>query len=283
MAGYDQLDFAKDITQYAIMCTQPKYGTNFLPNKIPDMEDVARENLKNAIKDIRHIPEWFVIDAYLERWTANFQRFLNRENHTKLLNNNKNKIESLDDIVNVLESSIRVMNMEFENWHKKSLKEFLESDLPLDLYNLYTTSYIERVRAMDHMVQRLYTLRQKAYSRPKNSHNTPKILTGLYGGNYKEILWALSGTLRSELTLRMYIMLINGKNVNDLFESKPIKLKGDKALAVYVDKYKENLFGLITALAKSGINDSNLISPPLQSFEDFGIKLQQMAAKHKIT
>lgn len=281
MAGYDKLDFAKDVTHCAMIYTQPKHGIDLPLNKIPGIEDIARDNLKNAIKRINPKPEWFVIDDYVERWAMDFRKFLNRENYKKLTVRNDNKAELLDAVVNTLKSLIRVMNKEYENWHQRSLKEFLESDLSLGLYNLYTTSYIERVRAMDYVAKRLRELRQKIFIHRGNDHKISKTLTSFYSIGDEEILQALSKTLRSEITLRMYIVLINSKNIDDLFESRSVRLKGDKELAGYVDKYKEQLFRLTVALNKSGVKDSNLISPPLKSFENFGIKLQQIVAKHE--
>lgn len=273
--NYSRLDFAKDFTLCVLVYTQPGRGINLPPTKIQNLDDVACDNIRDSIDQIHPKPEWFVMDDYLKSWKNNFKKFLLNNNHKKLLDPMRFRDTWPEDVADILGRLVKIMDDEYENWHRISMKGFFESNLPLELYNLYTISYRQRAYAMQYFEESLRTIQPEFYMHRGNNQKMKKVLYN-FVEQHKEVQQALLKTLHSEFALVFYLKLSNAEKPNDLFKNLPIISKNNDEFIRYMGEFKQNLSKLTVLMSRNRTDTIILSSPRLNAFEGLGEELRRV-------
>lgn len=272
---YGRLDFAKDFTLCVLLYTQPGRGIDLPPTKIQNLDDVACDSIRDAIDQIHSKPAWFTMDDYLKSWKNNFEKFLSNNNYKKLLDPRGFRYKWVEDAADTLSLLVKTMDNEYENWHRTSMKEFFESNLPMELYNLYTISYIQRMYAMQYFENGLRAIQRRFFIHRGNNQKMKKVLYE-FVEQHKEIQQALLKTLHSEFALVFHLKLSNAKNTNDLFKNLPIISKNNDEFIKYMNKFKQNLSELTALMNKNRTDTIILSSPRLNAFKNFGEELRRI-------
>lgn len=271
---YGRLDFAKDFTRCILLYTQPGRGIDLPSNKIPNLDDVACDSISDAIDQIHTKPEWFIMDDYLKSWKNNFKKFLSDSGYERLLDPSGLRHVWLQDAADILSLLVKIMDEEYENWHRISMKEFFESDLPLELYNLYTISYRQRAYAMQYFEKGLREIQPKFHIHRGNNQKMKRVLYDFV--EQHEVQQALSKTLHSELVLVFYLKLSNAKKPNDLFKNLPIISKNNDEFVKYMSEFKQNLSELTVLMSRNRTDTIIFSSPRLNTFENIGKDLRRI-------
>lgn len=299
--NYDKQDFAKSAALYVLQHFQPSLkkkmeSKHYLKRKVidltpdeqPDMEKIIHSEIEYVANHVSFKSDWFTTDGYLKLWKKYFTKFL--DEHVEIQESLETFESDFPDDVNeqfslMIDSLSRLVLMlkaSYDEWHRKSMAEFLDSNLPLELYNLYNLSYIEKLSVMRSLVADLTRLQGRLHLVRANERKIASELSKFERQNNK-LSKMLSIISRSELTLRFYLKSNNAKELDDLFKTKPITLvkKSDEKFGMYLNDFRQNLFELTNFVDKKYLNeDIRLNSSKSESFNDFDEKLRQLILKH---
>lgn len=299
---YDEQDFVKPALLYTLQYFQPslkKKDTSehymqttiidLTPAKQPDLEKIVSSEIEFVANQISFKAEWFTVNDYLKLWKKYFKKVLDENMEIRRsfealesdFADNPNEqfslmIDSLDMLRLMLETS-------YDQWHRNIMAEFLKSTLPLELYNMYNLSYIEKISVIKSIIASLTRLRGRLYIIRANEK---KIKTELkeFEKQLGKLLDILTKTSRSEFTLRFFLRSSNASKLEDLFMTKPLTLNDDtkEKFTEYLDKFSDNLCELTNFLDKRHLNEDMMLlnSSESESFDDFDEKLREIVLKH---
>ena len=160
----------------------------------------------------------------------------------------------------------------YDQWHRKIMTEFLESDLPLELYNLYNLSYVGKTTVIKSIMISLSKLDTRLHLVISNEG---KIVTELrkFNKRHKILLEMFMSTSSSEFTLKFFLKSANAKEMEDLFRTKPLTLNTiteRKRFEEYLDNFRQHLFKLTNHLDKKYHDELILLnSSDSKAFDDF--------------
>ena len=166
---------------------------------------------------------------------------------------------------------------------QKNNGEFLESDLPLELYNLYNLSYIGKTTVIKSIMINLTKLQTRLHLVISNEG---KIVTELrkFNNHHKILLEMFMSTSSSEFTLKFFLKSANAKDVEDLFRTKPLTLNTiteKKRFEEYLDNFRQNLFKLTNHLDKKYLDELILLnSSDSEAFDDFAKNLRHIILRY---
>lgn len=299
--NYDKQEFAKSATIYVLRHFQPSLKKktasehyvkrtmiDLMPDEQPDLDKMISSEIELVADKVRFNADWFTTDSYLNLWKKYFTEFLDENTEIQEL---LQALQSDPDDTNkqfslMMDSLTRlriVLRTSYGQWHRKIMAEFLESDLPLELYNLYNLSYIVKTSAIKSFRADLFKLQTKLYLVRSNER---KITAGLreFEKHHKKLSETLMKTSRAEFTLSFFLRAVNAKELEDLFRTKPLTLNTNaekKRFEEYLDKFRQSLFELASHLDKKYLDgDIMLNSSDSESFGDFDEKLRQTILKH---
>lgn len=293
--SYDRQEFAKPVAIYVLQHFQPslekkitsthyvkKTMIDLMPDEQPDLNKIIRSETELVVDKVRFRADWFTADAYLKLWNRYFTEFLDEntviQESLQALQSNLDDInEQFSLITNSLKKLQLMLSDSYDQWHRKMMAEFLESDLPLKMYNLYNISYIAKASAINSFVADLNRLQPQLHVVRSNEK---KIATELkeFEKHHRRLSGMMTRTSRSESTLRFFLKTANAKELEDLFKTKPLTLNSGtekKRFEEYLGEFTQNLFELINHLGKTRLDkDIMLNSSDSESFADFDKKLR---------
>ena len=261
---------------------------DLMPDEQPDLDKIISSEIEFVVNKVSFNANWFTTDDYLKLWKEYFTKFLNE--NTVIQKSLQDLRSNLDDtseqfrlIIESLAKLQLMLQTSYDQWHRKIMAEFLESDLPLELYNLYNISYIGKASAIKSFVADLTRLQIKLHLVRSNER---KITSELK--EFEKCHRGLSETLtrasRSESTLRFFLKTANAKELEDLFRTKPLALNSStekKRFKEYFGEFMQSLFELTNHLDKIHPDEDIMLNPSDSvSFGDFDKELRQAVFKH---
>ena len=139
-----------------------------MPDEQPDLDKIIYSEIEFVVDKVHFNADWFTTGAYLTLWRKHFTEFLDENPEIQEL---RQAFRSDPDDINKqfglmidsLKRLSRILKTSYDQWHRKIMAEFLESDLPLELYNLYNISYIGRISAINSLVTDLTKLQTRLH------------------------------------------------------------------------------------------------------------------------
>lgn len=296
----DRQEFAKPAVIYVLKHLQPRLGKkttprryvkkttiDLMPDEQPDLDKIIYGEIEFVVDKVHFNADWFTTSAYLNLWKKHFTEFL--EENTEIQELHQAFQSDPDDInkqfglmIDSLKRLSRMLRTSYGQWHRKMMAEFLESDLPLELYNLYNISYIGRTSTINSLVTDLTRLQTMLYL-VRSDEKKIRAELKKFEKRRKKISEMLK-TSRSELTLRFFLMAANAKELEDLFRTKPLTLNNNierKRFEEYLDEFRQNLFEMTNHLDKRHLDEDIILnSSDSESFRDFDKKLRQAILRH---
>ena len=299
--SYDRQEYAKSATLYVLQHFQPSLGKkttpkhyvkktiiDLMPDEQPDLDKIISSEIGFVVDKVRFKADWFTTDDYLKLWKKYFTEFLNentmiQESLQALQSNSDDTSEQFGLMMDSLRELRRMLRDSYDQWHRKIMAEFLESDLPLELYNLYNISYIGKASAIKSFVADLTRLQTKLHLVRSNER---KIMSELreFEKCHRRLSETLAKASRSESTLRFFLKSVNAKELEDLFRTKPLVLNSsaeEKRFKKYLGEFTQSLFELTDQLDKIHLNEDIMLnSSDSVSFGDFDKELRQAVFNH---
>ncbi len=298
--SYDKQDYAKSAVLYVLNHFKPNlhkksFGKHYqkktiidlFPDEQPDFFKMVYSEIDHVANSVHFKPDWFSTDKYVELWKKNFAKFL--DEHIEI-QESLDSFESDPNDVNVqfemmIDSLSRLsllLKTLYDEWHQKSMAEFLDSDLPFELYNLYNISYIEKISAVRTLVGDLMRLRSILYLVRSNERKVRHELKKFEQRTYA-ISRLLTNVSRSEFTLKLYLRSKNAQNLDDLFKTIPLNLdtNSDKQFKIFFNSFRDNLYVFTNFINRKYLDEDVLLnSPNSESFTEFDEKLRAVILKH---
>ena len=301
--NYDRQEFAGPAAIYVLHHLQPslekktiperyakKTMIDLMPDEQPDLDKIMSSEIDLVVDRVRFSADWFTTDAYLKLWKQYFTEFL--DENTEIPESLQALREGPDDtdeqfslMMNSLEGLRRALRASYDQWHRKIMAEFLESDLPLEMYNLHNLSYIEKTSTIRSLVAGLTKLRTRLHLVRSNEKKITAELKE-FEKRHRRLSKTLTRVSRSELTLRFFLRAANAEELEDLFRTKPLTLHSDierKKFEEYLGEFRQSLFELTNHLDKRHSDEDIMLnSSDSESFDDFDEKLRQTVLKHAL-
>ena len=299
--SYDRQEFAKPAAIYVLQHLQPrlernpttehyvkKTTINLMPDEQPDLDKIISSEIEFVVDKVRFNAEWFTTGAYLKIWRRYFTEFLDKnttiqESLHSLRSDSDDTSEQFGLMTNSLKELRWMLRTSYEQWHRKIMAEFLESDLPLELYNLYNISYIGKTSVIKSFIGDIARLQTKLHLVRSNERKITSELKK-FEKCHENLSKTLTKVSRSESTLRFFLKAANAKEMEDLFRAKPLTLNSSterQKFEEYLGEFRQSLFELTNRLDKRyRDNDIVLNASDSESFDDFDKKLRQAVLKH---
>jgi hypothetical protein len=298
--SYDKHEYAKSAVLYVLNHFKPNlhkksFGKHYqkkttidlFPDEQPDLFKLISSEIDHIAKTVGLNADWFSTDEYMKLWKKNFTQFLGenieiQESLDSFESNSDDVNAQFEMIIDSLSRLSLLLKTSYDEWHQKSMAEFLESDLPFELYNLYNLSYIEKISVIRSQVGDLMRLRNMLHLVRSNDKKIKSELAKFEQRNYatSQLLTSVS---RSELTLKFYLRSKNAQSLDDLFKTIPLKLdvNSDKQFNVYFNSFRDNLSVFTNFVDRKYLyEDIALNSSNSESFVDFDEKLRTVILKH---
>ena len=256
---------------------------DLMPDEQPDLDKIISSEIEYVVDKVHFSADWFTTDAYLKLWKEYFTEFLN-ENIAiqELLQALRSDLDDTSKqfglMINSLEELRRMLRASYDQWHKKIMAEFLESDLPLELYNMYNIAYIGKTAMIKSLVADLARLQIKLHL-VRSDERKITVELNEFEKSHKKLSETLTRASRSESTLRFFLSTANAKELEDLFRTKPLTLNNNterKKFEEYLGEFRQNLFELTNHLDKKYLDEDIMLnSSDSEPFSDFDGKLRQ--------
>ena len=298
--SYDKHEYAKSAVLYVLSHFKPNLnkksmGKHYLkkttidlfPDEQPDLFKIIYSDIDYVTNKVGFDDDWFSIDNYLALWKKNFTKFLNehtevQESLDSFISNSNDIYEQFEMIIDSLSKLSSIMKISYDEWHQKSMAEFLDSDLPLELYNLYNISYIEKISAIRSLVGDLMRLRNMLHL-VRSDERKIKNLLAKFEKNTNTLSKSLTELSRSELILKFYLCSKNAKNLDDFFKAIPLKLdkNSEVQFRLYFNSFRSALFTFTKSVDRKYLDENIVLnSSKSESFIDFDEKLRTIVLKH---
>ena len=299
--NYDKQEFAKSATMYVLQHFQPslkkkttpehymkKTMIDLMPDEQPDLDKIISSETEFAVDKVSFNADWFTTGAYLKLWDKYFTEFLDenaeiQESLQALRSKPDDTNEQVSLMIDLLNALRQMLRASYGRWHRKMMAEFLESDLPLELYSLYNLSYIGKTSAIKSFRTDLARLQTRLHLVRSNERMITAELRK-FKKRRRRLSETLARTFRSEFTLRFFLRAANARELEDLFRTKPLTLNTSperKRFGEYLGEFRQDLFELTNRLDKKHLDDDiALNSSDSESFDDFDEKLRQAILRH---
>ena len=299
---YEKYDYAKSSIMYILEHFKPhmtmtkegpmylrKPYIDFSPDTKPDIEKMITSEILFVIDKIGFLPNWFNTTEYMQKWKKYFYDFLNEHNDLKKL---IDKLESgvtltPDDEYDIIINSFKKLNEAFRNsyevWHEKSVAEFLDSNLPFELYGLYNLSNLYRIDTLDMIVKNITEFSFHMHLSRGNSKKMDA-MSNSFDKKMRIISNQLTSLTRSELIVRMFLKLKNSKTIDDLFTLIPLKLaKEDEAkFNDYLDSFRNSVQQYTGVVEEVHLNKSmELLENKEKIFLDFKNDIREILVNYE--
>ena len=299
--NYDRQEFAKPAAIYVLQHLQPrlekkttprhyvkKTVIDLMPDEQPDLDKIICSEIEFVVDKVHFNADWFTTSAYLNLWKKHFTEFLDESTEIQKLrqafrSNPDDTDKQFGLMIDSLKRLRRMLRTSYNQWHRKIMAEFLESDLPLELYNLYNISYIGKTSAINSLVTDLIRLQTRLHLVRSNEKKTKAELKG-FEKRRRRLSEMLMGASRSESTLKFFLSAANAEELGDLFRTKPLTLNSNaerEKFEEYLGEFRQSLFKMTDHLDKRHLDEDIMLNASdSESFRDFDKKLRQAILRH---
>ncbi len=298
--SYEKQEYAKSAVLYVLDHFKPnlhkksfgkhyqkKTTVDLFPDEQPDLFKMLSSEIAHVTNSVDFNADWFSTDQYVELWKKNFIQFL--DEHTEIQESLDSFESNSDDvntqfeiIIDSLSKLSLLLKTSYDEWHQKSMAEFLESNLSFELYNLYNISYIEKISALRTLVDDLMRLRSMFHLVRSDERKIRYELGKFEKKNYA-ISRLLTNVSRSELILKFYLRSKTAQSLNDLFKVMPLKLDTiyDSRFKIFFNSFRDNLSVFTNFIDKKYLDEDIMLnSLDSESFTEFDEKLHALILKH---
>ena len=297
----DRPEFAKPATIYVLKHLQPrlekkttpsryvkKTTIDLIPDKQPDLNKIIHNEIEFVVDKIHFNADWFTTGAYLNLWKKHFTEFLDENTEIQeLCQTFKTNMDDIDKQFGVVIDSLKrlsqTLKTTYDQWHRKIMAEFLESDLPIELYNLYNLSYIERISAINSLVTDLTRL-QTSLHLVRSDEKKIKAELKKFEKRRKKISKVLIKASRSEFIIKFFLRAVNAKELEDMFRIKPLMLNSDterERFEEYLGEFRQSIFEMTNNLDKKQLDEDMMMnSSDSEAFKDFDKRICQTILRY---
>ncbi len=193
------------------------------------LKEVTIKQQEELLKEIE-MPTWFNKKEYLDNVWNGYQEYL--AEHAKLKNNidkllkqkevyTKSNLGLVRDILDELYDNISDTSQE---WYTKDMAEFLESDLPYELYDMYNQSFVCRLNLLDTIRSKWTALQTNLYLHRSDDMRFTRDVNR-FKSTMKSIVQSRLNLSNSESLIRLYVKINNASNMNELSTIIPLTIK----------------------------------------------------------
>ncbi len=237
------------------------------------------------LDEIGELPEWFNKEEYISKYWKSFEKFLSENEGLKHeIDKIKNFSSTKPEIYKPILDQLYDITMNISStWYTANMAEYLESDLPFELYDMYNISFLNRIRMLDVVRNSVNTLSTQIYLHRSNEIKMQSDINH-FGSQFEHLMAARIAASDSEDLLRFYIKLKNAKNIDELFVVVPLTVKklDMEKYRQYFKQYKESLTE-ITNLLTSHLHHKSMPAiayPESEAIHGFQHDLSQFVSKY---
>ena len=257
-------------------------------NKSLTLEGFTEKQRTLLLEEIGELPTWFNKEEYISKYWASFEKFIseNKELKTeidKVMKNTNSSSTKPESYKTILDKLYDVTVNVAPAWYTANMAEYLESDLPFELYDMYNISFLNRIRVLDVVRNSVSQLSTKLYLHRSDDVKMQYDINR-FGSDFEYLMAARMAASDSEDLLRFYIKLKNAKSIDELFTVIPLTVKklDMKKYQQYFKQYKESL-NEITAYLTSYLHHKSM--PPIaypesEAVHGFQHDLSQFVSKY---
>ena len=241
-----------------------------------DLGAILSNELTAALKSISSSPEWLDIPEAIKYWKNSFNKFMKEsflmaafeEMYSPTLSDDQ-QISLFVDANTLLQ---KYLVESYNEWQEASITEFLNSDLPFELYNMYSLSYINKIAALRQIENLFQTFRTRIHINRSDNKKLKRAFVQ-YKNQFSDINEQILLSSRSELVIRLFLKCISGKKTEDLFNAIPVTMNGhEKEFDRHFIAFKNNVFNLTQFLNTDLSKYDSLLDPTV--FENFKNNMQ---------
>lgn len=253
-----------------------------------DMNTAAQKQIKEILEQIK-LPGWFDTDEYIQRCRSEFVQYMKKQPVLQqelarvmaMDTDGKNTKSNLRGIMSLLDALYHGSVDAADGWYSRNIAEFLDSDLPCGVYEMYHQSFVGRIMMLSTVTSSLSKLQTALYVRRSNKAR--------YNGSVLEfqekmmpLITAQQEMARAESTLRIYVSVSNASNMDDLFGiASPCTRTMDKdVFARHVRSLESSLAKLQKILSRHHAARPDFLRPNTDAARNFGRDLARCMAKH---
>ena len=241
-----------------------------------NVEDMLSNELTAALKSISSSPEWLDIPTAIKYWKNSFDKFMKESSLMAAFEEMYSPTLSDDQQINLFVDANTLLQKylveSYDEWQEASMMEFLNSDLPFELYNMYSLSYINKIAALRQIENLFQTFRTIIHINRSNSKKLDRAFAQ-YKNQFSDISEQILLSSRSELVIRLFLKCISGKKTEDLFNAIPVTMNGHaKEFDSHFTAFKNNVFNLTQFLNTDLSKYGSLLDPTV--FENFKNNMQ---------
>ncbi|OLB92289.1 MAG: hypothetical protein AUH25_00900 [Thaumarchaeota archaeon 13_1_40CM_38_12] len=223
-----------------------------------DFKETMSKQISFIIGEIGELPNWFNKDAYIERCWSNYSTYLERNKEVKkymvkLERRDVTNIEQkLDNFFLAIESIYESLLKLYPKLHTNAMKEFLDSDLPFEMFNVSNLAYLNRINAFDIIKQKTDAFQSSYHMRRGNTKKT-QMAANDYDKYVQPIYLKLQRALEAEGLFKLYVKINNVKEMDEMFVLTPLSIKKmDATRFTYsLDYFREETYGLAEFLSSA--------------------------------
>ncbi len=215
-----------------------------------DFKGTMHKQILFITSETGNLPKWFDTNSYFEKCWANYIKYLEKNKEvkkyiTKLLRRDITEAEQkLDTIYLALAAIEESMIKAYPNLHKNAMIEFLDSDLPFEVFNLFNLSYLNAVNVVGLMRKKVDKF-QASYHMLRGNVKKLNMAANEYERVIQPLLLKFQIALEMESLFKFYIKVNNANKLEDMFELIPLtttRLEHTKFIESF-SHYKELTYG----------------------------------------
>ena len=194
-----------------------------------DFKETLTEQILFLLNELS-LPTWFDKTEYVERCWQNYAKYLEnnldvKKYMTKLERRDVTQMEQkLDAVYSAINAIYESTLKSYSQLHKTSMTEFLDSDLPIELFTVNNQAYINKINVFEILRTETDRFQVSLHLHRGNSHKVDTISHD-YERVILPIFTKMQKAIDAEMLLKYYIKINNSDEMNDLFVTKPLKLE----------------------------------------------------------
>ena len=176
------------------------------------------------------LPTWFDKTEYVERCWQNYAKYLENNLEVKkyMLKLERRDVtqmeQKLDAVYSAIDAIYESTLKSYLQLHKTLMTEFLDSDLPIELFTVNNQAYLNRLNAFEILRTETDRFQVSLHLHRGNSHKVDTI-SNAYERVILPIFTKMQKAIDAEMLLKYYIKINNSDEMNDMFVVKPLKME----------------------------------------------------------
>lgn len=222
-----------------------------------DFKETLTEQILFLLNEIS-LPSWFDKTEYVELCWRNYMKYLENNKDVKKYMAKLDR-KDITEVEQKLDTVYLAMNAIYESTlklypylHKTSMIEFLDSDLPLELFTLNNQAYLNRINALE-ILQKTTDKFQASIHLHRGNIMKVHMISHDYENVIFPIFAKMQKAIDSEMLLKYYVKLNNSNEMNDMFVVMPLKMQrlDESRFNHSLDYFREETYRIAEFLSKS--------------------------------